>query len=37
LRGYFATARFEAIDAETQRSLTALNARIAPLRKELDR
>lgn len=37
LRGYFATARFEAIDADTQRALTALNARILPLRKELDR
>ncbi|HWT15560.1 MAG TPA: PhnD/SsuA/transferrin family substrate-binding protein, partial [Patescibacteria group bacterium] len=37
LRGYFATARFEAIDVETRRSLTALNARIAPLRRELDR
>lgn len=37
LRGYFATARFEAIDAETQRSLSTLNARILPLRRELDR
>ena len=37
LRGYFATSRFEAIDAETQRALTALNARILPLRRELDR
>ncbi len=37
LRGYFATARFEAIDAETRRALTALNARILPLRRELER
>lgn len=37
LRGYFATSRFDVIDAETQRSLTALNARIPPLRRELER
>lgn len=37
LRGYFETARFEAIDSETRQSLIALNARIAPLHKELDR
>lgn len=37
LRGYFATSRFDIIDAETQRSLAALNARILPLRRELER
>ena len=37
LRGYFATARFEPVDAETEASLAHLNARIAPLRRELER
>jgi phosphonate transport system substrate-binding protein len=37
LLGYFATARFEVIDDETQRALTALNQRILPLRRELER
>ncbi|HQW81338.1 MAG: phosphate/phosphite/phosphonate ABC transporter substrate-binding protein [Rhodanobacteraceae bacterium] len=37
MRGYFDTARFEAIDAQTRRALSALNARILPLRRELER
>ncbi|MBK6728631.1 MAG: phosphate/phosphite/phosphonate ABC transporter substrate-binding protein [Xanthomonadales bacterium] len=37
LRGYFATARFEAVDVATRQSLEALNQRLLPLRRELER
>lgn len=37
LRGYFATARFEPVDAETLVALKSLNDRLAPLRRELER
>lgn len=37
LRAYFATSRFDVIDAATRDALDRLNRRLAPLRKELDR
>lgn len=37
MRGYFATARFEPVDAETVAALESLNSRLLPLRRELDR
>ncbi|MBI2397991.1 MAG: phosphate/phosphite/phosphonate ABC transporter substrate-binding protein [Xanthomonadales bacterium] len=37
LRGYFATARFEPVDLATRQSLDALNQRLLPLRRELER
>lgn len=37
MRGYFATARFEQVDAETMTALKSLNDRLVPLRRELDR
>jgi phosphonate transport system substrate-binding protein len=37
LAGYFSTARFDLIDTETQFALDTLNARILPLRRELER
>lgn len=37
MRGYFATARFEPVDADTRAALSSLNRQILPLRRELER
>lgn len=37
MRGYFATARFAPVDAETREALSSLNRQILPLRRELER